>query len=116
MARRRDEVQECMDTIVAEARITLDPGLFCKNSIVLSFEVANDLTKRRLVVDLVAEAGCVNDGQRNSGALLVNFELCSLSAGSEETTRCPALTDCDWFDSDALLEMGTICIVRIFGL
>jgi hypothetical protein len=40
-----DEVEECMDTIVAETRITLDTGLLCKNIVILAFKVANDLTK-----------------------------------------------------------------------
>ena len=72
-----DEVKKGVNSIVAEAGITLDSGLFGENGIVLSLEVAHDLAKRRLVVDLVAKAGSVDDGQRDSGTFLVNLKLYS---------------------------------------
>jgi hypothetical protein len=47
MACRGDKVKKSMDTIVAEAGVTLDTGLLCENIIVLAFEIANDLTKAK---------------------------------------------------------------------
>lgn len=43
MAGRRDEVEEDVHTIVAEAWITLDARLFGQNVVVLSFEVTDNL-------------------------------------------------------------------------
>lgn len=43
VAGRRDEVEERMDTVVAEARITLDTRLLGEDVIVLALDVANDL-------------------------------------------------------------------------
>ena len=62
MARRSDEVEKGVNTIVAEAGITLDSGLFGENGIVLSLEITNDFVEGRLVVDLVTKAGGVDDG------------------------------------------------------
>ena len=45
MAGWSDEVEESMNTIVAESGVTLDTGLLCQNVIVLSLEVANNFTK-----------------------------------------------------------------------
>ena len=73
VAGRCDEVEERVDTVVAESRVTLDTGFFGENVIVLSLEVANNFTERRLVINLVAKAGGINDGQRNAGAFLVKL-------------------------------------------
>jgi hypothetical protein len=45
MAGGSDEVEQSMDTIVAEAGVTLDTGLLCENVVVLSLEIANNFTK-----------------------------------------------------------------------
>jgi hypothetical protein len=45
MSSRRDEVEQSVDTVVPEARVTLDPRLFCQYVIVLTLEVANYLLK-----------------------------------------------------------------------
>ena len=63
MASGCDEVEEGVDTVVAESRVTLDSGLFGKNVIVLSFEEANNLAECRLVVNLVTEARGIDNGQ-----------------------------------------------------
>ena len=39
----RDEVEEGVHPVVAEARVTLDTGLLRKNVIVLAFQVSYDL-------------------------------------------------------------------------
>lgn len=36
-----------MDTVVAESRVTLDPGFLCQDVIVLSLQVAYDLTEAK---------------------------------------------------------------------
>lgn len=38
-----DKVKKGVDTVVAEARITLDPGLLGQNIIVLSFQISENL-------------------------------------------------------------------------
>ena len=43
MAGWGDEVEEGVDTVIPEARITLDTRLLSKNVVVLTLEVANDL-------------------------------------------------------------------------
>lgn len=42
MSSRRDEVEQDVNAVVAEARITLDTRLLRKDVIVLSFEITND--------------------------------------------------------------------------
>jgi hypothetical protein len=74
-----DEVQHNVNTVVAESRVTLDTRLLGDNAIVLALEISDDLLEAAswsasasslqrgnipgLVVDLVTEAGCVDDGQ-----------------------------------------------------
>ena len=43
MTGRCDEVEQGMDTVIAEAGVTLDTRLLSENVIVLALEVANDL-------------------------------------------------------------------------
>jgi hypothetical protein len=43
MAGRGDEIENGMDTVVPESRVTLDTRLFGQNVIVLSLEVSYDL-------------------------------------------------------------------------
>jgi hypothetical protein len=38
-----DKVKKSVDAVVAEARITLDPGLLGQNIIVLSFQISENL-------------------------------------------------------------------------
>ncbi len=63
MAGGSDEVEERMHSIVPETRISLDPGLFRKNVVVLTFEISNNLAKGSLIVDLISEARRVDDSE-----------------------------------------------------
>lgn len=45
MASGGDEVEEDVDTVVAETRVTLDTRLLGQNVIILALEVADDLAK-----------------------------------------------------------------------
>lgn len=93
MASRWDEVQQGVDTVVSEARKTADSRLLGKNVVVLALEVSNDFLEaaanggwnsslremdrmdlRRLVVDIVAKSGSVNDSECNTDTVL--FEFC----------------------------------------
>ena len=47
MTGRRDKVEQGVHPIVAEARVTLDAGLLGKNIVVLTLEVARDLTETK---------------------------------------------------------------------
>ena len=43
MASRCDEVEQGMDTIVPKSGVTLDTRFFCKDVIILTLKMANDL-------------------------------------------------------------------------
>lgn len=45
MAGRCDEVQQNVHTVVAESGVTLNTRFLCENVIVLTLEVADDLSK-----------------------------------------------------------------------
>ena len=49
MTSRCDEVEDHMDTVVAEPRVTLDTGLFSQDIIVLPLEVSTNLGKAEFV-------------------------------------------------------------------
>jgi hypothetical protein len=49
---RCDEVEQDVNTVVAESGVTLDTGLFGKNVIVLALEVANDFAEAENVCQL----------------------------------------------------------------
>jgi len=40
-----DEIEQDVDTVVAESGVTLDTGLFSENVVVLALEVADDFAK-----------------------------------------------------------------------
>ena len=97
-----------MDTVVPETGVTLDTGLLRQDVVILSLQEAHDLREAEqkglsarsprsdwpryvpsLVVYLVAEAGSVDNGQGDAGALLIQLELCYLSATEQELRRWP---------------------------
>lgn len=95
MASGCDEVEHGVDTVVPEARVTLDTRLLCENVVILPLEEANnfretglynisgatltDSSKRGiapgLIVDLITKTWSVHDGQRDTGSLLIKLEL-----------------------------------------
>ena len=99
MTGRGDEVEKSVDTVVPEARVTLDTRLLSENVIVLAFEMANDLREAGLVIDLITESRRVHDGQRYASSFLIELELNS-----------------DGLDPDTLLEVGTGWVVGVFAL
>jgi hypothetical protein len=112
-----DEVKERMNAIIAEARVTLDSRFSGKNVIVLSFEVAHDFAKGRLVVDLVTKTGGINDRQRHTSAFLVKLKFFAVSVHcSNRKRRTYSLTNCDGFDSDAFFQVGVSSVVGLFRL
>ena len=96
---RLDEVEQDVHTVVAEARVTLDPALLGKNVVVLALEVGADLAEGGLVVDGVAEAGSVDNGQTDAGSLLIQLEL-----------------DGGRLDANTLLNVGSRWVVVILAL
>lgn len=80
MAGRGDEVEHGVDTIVPEAGVTLDARLLRKNVIVLPFEIANNLGEAGFIVDLVTEAGGVDNGKGDTRPFLVQLKLCSIDS------------------------------------
>ena len=90
MACRCDEVKQDVDTIVPETRVTLDTRLLSKNIIILSLEIADNLSKAGsislcdvsfdatsvpcFIIDLVTKPRGVNNGEGNTSAFFI--ELC----------------------------------------
>ena len=83
-----------MNAVVSESRISLDARLFCKDVIVLMFEVAHDLREAEIgvlvnlpsasevagnvpsfIVDLVPEAWRIHNCERYAGAFLVQLQF-----------------------------------------
>lgn len=62
MTGRRDEVEESVNAVVAEARVTLDPALLGEDVVVLPLEVAHDLVEAEEIVIVSFE--CVSDSRR----------------------------------------------------
>ena len=79
-----------MHSVVSEAWIALNSGLFRQNVIVLTFEVADNFLKprqtsqrengyqkrrhvRKLIIDIVAKPRGINNGKSNTYALLLEF-------------------------------------------
>ena len=92
MTSGRDKVEECVHSVIPEARITYDTRLFGQNIIILTFEIPDDVLEavrlkyektmhfrarsrflRRFVVNVVTETGGVDDGECNSNAVLLEF-------------------------------------------
>ena len=48
-----DEVEQGVNTIIAEAGVTLDAGFLCEDIIVLSLEVADDFTKASVMLVVI---------------------------------------------------------------
>jgi hypothetical protein len=88
-----------VDTVVAETRVTLDPALLGKNVIVLAFKVGADLAKGGLVVNGIAEAGGVDNGQADAGSLLIELKL-----------------DGSGLDAHALFDVGSGWVVVVLTL
>jgi hypothetical protein len=75
MACRCDKVQQDVYAIIPETRVTLDTRFLSQDVIVLPLQVADNLRKASLVVYLVAESGSIDNGQGDTGALLVKLKL-----------------------------------------
>jgi len=90
MTSRGDEVQESMYSVVSEAWVTLNSGLFRQNVVVLTFKVADNLLKprqisrrekryrrtrhvRKLIIDIVAKPRGIDNGKSNTYAILLEF-------------------------------------------
>ena len=99
MTGRCNEVEQAVNTVVSESGVTLDSGLLGNNVVVLSLNVFNNLAEAGLVVNLITEAGCVDDGQGNSRPLFIKFEV-----------------DGNGLDLDTLLDMGISRVVGVLVL
>lgn len=74
VARRRNKIEERMDSLVLEARVPLDPALLGEDVVVLLLEVADNGGKSRFVVDVVAKAGRIADGQTDMNPVFVELD------------------------------------------
>jgi hypothetical protein len=107
MTGRCDKVEEGVNTVIAESRVTLDTRLLGQNIIVLALQVARDFPKTiffslgygssstaqggnapSLVINLVTKAGSVDDGQGDACSLLVKlYSNVSMDASSKAPTK-----------------------------
>lgn len=87
VAGRGDKVEESVDTVVAEAGVTLDTRLLGENVVVLTLEVGRDLLEAGvsfeqsvaslpvLVVNAVAKAGGVDDSKGDANTVLLKLNV-----------------------------------------
>jgi len=59
-----------MDSVVTEARVSLDARLFGQNVIVLALQIADNLLEGIARIDSIAESRGVNDSQRYADTIL----------------------------------------------
>jgi len=83
MTRRRDEVKQCMNTIVSESGITLNARFLCQDVIVLMFKVADDLreanrtlsTPSRIATDITTDLASLSIWSPKPGVSTIVSEI-----------------------------------------
>ena len=83
MTRRRDEVKQCMNTIVSESGITLNARFLCQDVIVLMFKVADDLreanrtlsTPSRIATDITTDLASLSIWSPKPGVSTIVSEM-----------------------------------------
>ena len=125
----RDKVEQSVDSVVTEARVTFNARFFGQNVVVLAFKVTNDFLEAKLNV---LEERC----QENEGTLTrTHCQCCRQSQGCQrwleryerrpprvlqnrfdgkEAQVCDQHTNVGRFDSDALLDVGSVRVIRDF--
>src|SRR5205085_7835708 len=73
MTGRSDEVEKGVDSVIPESGVSLNPGLFSEDIVVLSFQVTGDFGETGLIVDLNTKSRCINHRQRNARAFLLKI-------------------------------------------
>lgn len=92
MSSRSDEVEEGVDTVVPETRVTLDTRFLCENVVVLSLEKAEDLLECWFVVKVVAKSWDVDQSDAQSHTILIKLDV-------------------DWPDPDTFLDVSRLWVV-----
>jgi len=64
-----------MHPVIPETRITLDATLLSQDIIILPLEISADLAEARLIVDAIAKARCIDNGQADARAFLIQLKL-----------------------------------------
>jgi hypothetical protein len=80
---RSDEVEKGVNTVVAEAGVTLDTALFSENIVVLALEVAHDLAE---TVAIPSSVPPHHEGDRD-GAYVNSLSIWSPKPGVSTTVR-----------------------------
>lgn len=88
-----------MDSVVAESRVTLDSALLSQNVVVLPLQEGHYLVEGSLVVNAVAEAGRVDNGERHASAFLIELQL-----------------HCDGLDLNTFLDVCSCGVIGVHGL
>jgi hypothetical protein len=131
MARRCDEVQQDVHTVVAEARVTLDTRLLGDDAIVLALEVSDDFLEatsgsaRTYLSSRGTYLASLSTWSPNPGVSTMVSEMRVPSSSSSGTgsANCAANdnplsrhTDGDGLDLDALLNVCRGGVVRLLML
>ena len=141
MTSRGDEVKQSVNTVVSKPWITLNPGFFGEDVIVLSLKIPNNLRKAASISlsDTVIVPALARGGRtllrylfdhQSPGCPLWSMRFGCLPrptrALSSVYVRClisktfpasdPPPTDCDWLDPHSLFQVCIRRVVRIFAL
>ena len=129
-----NEVQQNVHTVVAESGVTLNTRFLCENVIVLTLEVADDLSKAAAVSEGAISTDAAvptwpryRSGRRNRGYRRWSVRCvcpphqvlgCVSWKCSSQLGSCSrdGLTDCDGLNLDALLDVGGAGVVRLLVL
>lgn len=122
-----DKVEEGVHSVVAEAWVTLDAGLFSENIVILSLDVASDFTKAKQFQHFKLRShrerthvNSLSILSPNPGVSTIVREMRTPSSSSSEEngqTRSPQgrdrrlLTDIDGLDPDALFDVSSIWVI-----
>ena len=138
MAGRRDEVEKGVDTVVAEARVTLDAALLSKDMVVFALEVAENFletvgerrlsgsaveTRREFIREQTYANSLSMLSPKPGVSTMVSAMRTPSSSSSEDrqsawqrVRKRGSLTDVDGLDADALLNVGLLRVVRVLVL
>lgn len=129
VSRRRDEVQQGMNPVVSETRVTFDPRFFSQDIVILTFQVTDNLLKAYMR-DL--SQGCWGSNQvtyanslsmlsPNPGVSTIVRAIRTPSSSSSGYSSGSCIfpdgqlrTDIDRLDSNAFFEMSRLWVVRDF--
>jgi len=64
-----------MHPVVPETWVTFNPRFFGEDIVILAFKIANDFLESEFVVNVLAKARRINNGQSNTDTVLFQFNV-----------------------------------------